>query len=125
MGIPGGGGTGALQGLQLMSLDQETGVPPRPRTVVMVKGLLTHNPPGTPIQYRPDEFMDRYLRRPIAFVDNRYGVTPWIQMKDLPTAERENKVVDRVKEQLRRVKGNMFIWCDFSEVLSPSGVSHW
>ncbi len=76
--------------------------------------LASYHKQDSEISYEPDEG----LRRPPDFKIVLDELTYWIQMKRLSNLERENrqnKIVQKIKDEAKKIEIGMFFGCDLSE----------
>lgn len=84
--------------------------------------LISYHNQDVQISYEPDEG----LRRPPDFKIGLEGLTYWIQMKRLSNLERENrqnKIVQKIKDEAIKINIGMFFGCDLSENFSENDIT--
>lgn len=85
------------------------------------KLILSHNQ-DVQISYEPNE----RLRRPPDFKIELEGLTYWVQIKRLSNLERENrqnKIVQKIKDEANKINVGMFFGCDLSEHFSENDIA--
>lgn len=84
--------------------------------------LISYHNQDVQISYEPDEG----LRRPPDFKIALKGLTYWVQMKRLSNLERENrqnKIMQKIKDEAKQINIGMFFGCDLSENFSENDIA--
>lgn len=84
--------------------------------------LLSYHSKETPISYEPEEG----LQRPPDFKIVIGEITYWVQVKRLSNIERENrqnKIVDKIKNAAKEIEIGMFFGCYFSDQFSEDDIA--
>ena len=85
--------------------------------------LISYHNQDVQISYEPDEG----FRRPPDFKIVLGGLTYWIQMKRLSNIERENrqnKIVQKIKDEAKKINIGMFFGCDLAENFSENDITN-